>query len=147
MMETHKVSVESTGSGLQVKAGTRGFTLTFDEPEASGGTNAGMNPVEGLLCALGACESIATMIFAHMQGVPLEGVRVEAEGDIDTDGFMGINPDVPCGLSAARISFNYKCADEKAARELEKLVEKRCPVGDTIRRAVPVTCTGVNVEA
>ena len=49
MLSTSKVAVESTGSGLAVKASCRDFEITFDEPCEMGGTNEGMNPVEGVL--------------------------------------------------------------------------------------------------
>ena len=98
MLETMKAEIASTGTGLQVKGSCRGFELTFDEPKESGGTDTSVNPVEGLLCAFGACQAIATLLFARMQDVPLDGVRVEVEGDLDPDGFTGKAPDVRNGL-------------------------------------------------
>ena len=62
MLETMKAEIASTGTGLQVKGSCRGFELVFDEPEASGGTDTSVNPVEGLLCAFGACQAIATLL-------------------------------------------------------------------------------------
>ena len=46
MIGTSTAQVQSTGNALQVKAGSRGFEIVFDEPEESGGANTGMNPVE-----------------------------------------------------------------------------------------------------
>ena len=146
MISTAVVEVKSAGSGLQVNAGTRGFNITFDEPVEQGGTNQGMNPVEGLLSALGGCQSIATLIFAHAQGVALDEVSITVEGDIDTDGFLGINPDVRCGLQEVRLKVHVKCADKEAGEKLAKLAEQRCPVGDTVRNPVPVVTTELVVE-
>lgn len=146
MLQTAKVTVESTGEGLAVKAGTRGFTITFDEPEEAGGTNQGMNPVEGLLAAFGGCESIFMLLMAKAQGVKLEDVKLEVEGDIDPDGFTGVNPDVRCGLQEARVRMRLKCADEAAARSLAELAEQRCPVGDSLRSPVRVVTTEVVVD-
>ena len=145
MLSTTTVNVSSTGTGLQVKAGTRGFEIVFDEPEEAGGANTGMNPVEGLLCALGACQSIATLIFAHAQGIDVEGVQMEVEGDLDTDGFMGINPNVRNGLQEVRFNVRLQCDDEEKARALAQLAEERCPVGDCLKNPVPVVCTEVTV--
>ena len=78
MLETMKAEIASTGTGLQVKGSCRGFELTFDEPKESGGTDTSVNPVEGLLCAFGACQAIATLLFARMQDVPLDGWRWRA---------------------------------------------------------------------
>ncbi len=106
MLETMKAEIASTGTGLQVKGSCRGFELTFDEPKESGGTDTSVNPVEGLLCAFGACQAIATLLFARMQDVPLDGVRVEVEGDLDPDGFTGKAPDVRNGLQEVRFSMD-----------------------------------------
>lgn len=146
MKETVKVTVESTGNKLQVKAGTRGFEITLDEPESSGGGNSGMNPVEALLCALGACQSIATLIFAGMDQVPVQGVKVELEGDIDTDGFLGINPQVRNGFQEIRKDVVVKCADKDAALAVAKHAEKQCPVADCVANPVPIVSSDIVVE-
>ena len=145
MLSTTSVTVSSTGTGLQVKAGCRGFEIVFDEPEEAGGTNAGMNPVEGLLCAFGACQSIATLIFSRAQGIDLQGVQMEIEGDLDPDGFMGLDPNVRNGLQEIRFKVHLKCDDEEKARALARLAEERCPVGDCLKNPVPGVCTDVAV--
>lgn len=146
MLSTSKVAVESTGFGLAVKASCRDFEITFDEPREMGGTNEGMNPVEGVLCSFAACQTIATLIFAGAQGVPLEGVRIEAEGDLDPDGFMGTNPDVRNGLQEVRFTVHLKCADEEAAKKLADLAKKQCPVSDCLANPVPVVRTSLVIE-
>lgn len=140
MLQTFKIEVASTGTALQVKASCRGFELTFDEPEEAGGANTGMNPVEGVLCTLGACQSIAAMIFAHAQGVQLDSVRMEIEGDVDPDGFMGVNPDVRNGLSDVRCRLIVSGPDKDAVRKIAEMAEQRCPVSDSIQNPVPVSC-------
>lgn len=140
MLSTSKASVQATGNALQVKAGSRGFEITFDEPEGSGGADTGMNPVEGLLCALGACQTIAAMIFAGMQGVKIDSVRSEVEGDLDSDGFLGKNPDARNGFQAIRCTLHISGPDKEAARSVAELAEERCPVGDCLKNPVPVSC-------
>lgn len=62
-MSTYKVKATKTTTGMQVSAGTRGFEITFDEPNS---TNTGMNPVEILLTSFGACQAItATELDSH----------------------------------------------------------------------------------
>ena len=95
---------------------------------------------------LGACQAIATLLFARMQDVPLDGVRVEVEGDLDPDGFTGKAPDVRNGLQEVRFSMHLKSSDEAAARALAALVEERCPVSDCLKAPVPVVCAEVVVE-
>ena len=81
-----------------------------------------------------------------MQDVPLDGVRVEVEGDLDPDGFTGKAPDVRNGLQEVRFSMHLKSSDEAAARALAALVEERCPVSDCLKAPVPVVCAEVVVE-
>lgn len=51
--------------GVQVKVKSRNFEITVDEPNNLGGTDTGMNPVEMVLGALGACQAIVARVFAR----------------------------------------------------------------------------------
>ena len=146
MKQTMRASVVATGNKLQVKTGSRGFEITFDEPEDSGGGNTGMNPVEGLLCALGACNTIATLIFAGASKTGIDSLEVDLEGDIDPDGFMGLNPNARNGFEEIRISVNAKGPDASALREVIDQAERQCPVSDTVKNPVPVIVTSVRVS-
>ena len=92
-----------------------------------------------------ACQSIATLIFSRAQGIDLQGVQMEIEGDLDPDGFMGLDPNVRNGLQEIRFKVHLKCDDEEKARALARLAEERCPVGDCLKNPVPVVCTDVAV--
>lgn len=74
---------------LLVEAETRGHKVIVDEPLDLGGTDRGMNPVELLLSALGACQSIVARTYAKKFDIDLQNFWVELEGDIDLDGFLG----------------------------------------------------------
>ena len=67
---------------LQVEVKARDFSIIVDEPENSGGTNTGMNPVEMLLCSIGACQTITAVIFADFYGITLEDIQVEVTGEM-----------------------------------------------------------------
>lgn len=68
--------VVTSGSKLRhtVQAGEHRFEA--DEPADAGGDDAGPNPYELLLAALGACTSMTLLIYARRKGWPLEKVEV-----------------------------------------------------------------------
>lgn len=145
--DTAKATVHKVEGGMKVEATSRSFTIVSDEPIESGGTDAGMNPVEMELCALGSCFTIAAYYLAPAKGVQIESFFVELEGDIDPEGFMGLNPDARCGFSEIRVTPHIKCnLPEAEARAFVEFVKSRCPVSDNLSNGVPVALAGVVVE-
>lgn len=51
--------------------------LLADEPTDAGGTNAGPNPYELVMAALGACTSMTVRMYAERRQWPLEKVHVQ----------------------------------------------------------------------
>ena len=147
MKSTAYAKTVKTPQGLSVENSVREFSLVCDEPAESGGTNTGMNPVEALLSALGSCMTIAAFYLAESRGIRLESFGVDLEGDIDTDGFMGIDPDLRCGFSEIRITPHIKCdADETKAKEFVAFVKSRCPVSDNVANPTPIVVSDIVVE-
>lgn len=132
--------------GLKVIARSRNFEITIDEPESLGGTDTGMNPVEAVLSALGACQAIVARVYAEKFQIEFEDLWVEVEGDLDTDGFMNIS-DVRRGYSEIRYNIHIKtdASDEKVA-EFVTFIEKTCPVGDTIANPVNLKLNEIIIE-
>jgi putative redox protein len=56
-------------------------TLLGDVTVAEGGDDAGPNPHEYLLAALGSCTSMTMKMYADRKGWPLKSVRVDVSGD------------------------------------------------------------------
>ena len=133
--------------GVKVKASSRQFELTIDEPESLGGTDTGMNPVEALLASLGACQSIVARVYAPKFGVKLDDFQVDVEGDLDLDGFFN-RSEVRPGYSEIRYTFRIKTDSPKdKVEEFIRFIESKCPVGDTIANPVSLKLNSIIIES
>ncbi|WP_020677956.1 OsmC family protein [Geopsychrobacter electrodiphilus] len=134
-----RASAFSETDSFAVRSQIRGFTTTIDEPLELGGTDTGPNPVEMLLAALGGCQEIVYRAYAAVMGLEIERIEVHAKGYLDLRGLLNL-ADVPSGFS--QISFTAKIISdepEEKLHQLAKMVEKHCPVMDSLMREVAVT--------
>lgn len=146
MLQTLKATAKKLPEGLQVNSSSREFKVLLDEPEDLGGTNAGMNPMEMVLCALGACQTIVAFAFAGQHGIDLENFWVDLEGDFDADGFLGLS-DVRPGYSEIRYKMHFKSSSsQEELNNFAQFIEKTCPVGDSLTHGVKFVQAGVVVE-
>jgi Predicted redox protein, regulator of disulfide bond formation len=146
MLTTFKATAKKLPNGLQVETSARGFKIILDEPQDLGGTDLGMNPVEAILCALGACQSIVAAAFAKPRHFTFEEVHIELEGDLDPDGFMG-KADVRNGFQEIRYSMHFKTNEtQEKAESFANFIEKRCPVGDCLSNGVKLVRTSVVID-
>ncbi len=126
--------------GLQSETKIRQFTLTVDEPESLGGTDTGPNPVELILGALASCQEITYRAFAEALEIPLDGVSVKIEGDVDLRGFFAVNDSVRAGFQDIRgtVELDSPAGEEELAK-LKQIVDAHCPVLDILQAPVPVS--------
>lgn len=134
-VEKFEAVVESVAE-LKVSCKSRGFEFFLDEPKSLGGTNEGMNPVEALLNSLGACKVIVAKSFARLHKMKINSIRIELEGELDTDGFMGKNPEAKIGFSKIITNFyiNADNTDEEIAAYVD-FINRTCPVADSLENA------------
>lgn len=96
-----------------------------------------------LLGALAACQEITVRMVAAAMGIELESLEVEAIGDLDLRGTLGIDREAAVGFTniscEARVTVKGDGRPERAKRLLEN-AERYCVVLNTLR-------TGVNVES
>ena len=132
--------------GVKVLARSRNFEITIDEPKDLGGTDTGMNPVEVVLAALGACQAIVARVYAKKFKIQFDDLWVELEGDLDTDGFMNIS-DVRRGYSEIRYNIHIATdASKDKVAEFVTFIENTCPVGDTIANPVSLKLNEIVIE-
>ena len=66
-------------------------------------------------------------------GIEVPSGRVQAEGDLDFRGTLGVDREAPVGFSAIRLSFELDTdADEDQLATLMKLTERYCVVYQTL---------------
>jgi len=137
-------SESALGERFRSEVKLRSHSLTVDEPHGIGGTDAGPTPIELVLAALGTCQEITYRAFATAMGIPLTGVAVTVEGDIDFRGFFAIDDNIRPGFERIRVLVRLDSnADEPALQRLTAAVNRHCPVLDMLTRPVP---TEVSVE-
>ena len=123
----------SIKEGMKVKCEAGKHMFYCDEPVPVGGSDAGMNPLEAFLCALGACKTIIARIAGKKMKIAFDELEVVCRGTIDFDGIKGINPSAKKGINNIESIYTFKSSASK--EELEKLAEYvdiNCPVMDTV---------------
>ncbi len=126
---------EFYGVGKEDTIRTEPFVLDADEPPVLLGKDHGANPVEFVLHALASCLTTSMVYHAAAQGIKIDAVESNLEGDLDIRGFLGIAPDVRPGYKNLRVNFTVKSdASAETLRELAKF----SPVFDMMTNPVPV---------
>jgi uncharacterized OsmC-like protein len=128
------------GEGLTCRVQTARATLDAGHHPATGGTGLEVCSGEMLLDALVACAGVTMRSVATALGVELGQATVEAEGDLDFRGTLGVSRDVPVGFQAIRVRFSVDARVPPEQREkLLALTERYCVVLQTLRGAIPVS--------
>src|SRR3954471_8503904 len=114
-----------------VKLQSREHTIEVDEPGVLAGGDAHANPVEYALASLASCQAITYRFWAAKLGIQLDGLEVAAEGDLDLQGFFGLDATTRPGFTGIRLEVT-PLGPESAERyrELADAVDAHCPVLD-----------------
>lgn len=100
--------------------------------EGAGGPGTGACSGDLLLGALAACAQLTAQAVAENLGVDAD-VAVEASGDLDLQGTMGVDEDVPVGFEALRLDVTVSGdVDDDARTALQEHTERYCVVGRTL---------------
>lgn len=112
------------------------FTMDADEPAILAGGDQAANPVEHLLHALASCLTTSIVAHAAVRGIEIEELESELEGDIDLNGFLGLDAKTPKGFTEIRAKFRVK-ADPKDMDNIKQLA-MFSPVFNTITKSARV---------
>jgi len=113
-------------------------------------TAAGLHPATGgdgsflcsgdmLLEALVACAGVTLKAVSTALGIQLRKGEIQAEGDLDFRGTLGVSKEAPVGFAAIRLRFELDSdADAASLDKLIALTERYCVVLQTLRNAPAV---------
>src|SRR4029450_7671238 len=137
-------------AGQSAVAPTRRFFVTMDAPAGLGGVDGappaaergGAPPpaAESLLAALAGCLTSGIAANAALFDVPIAGIDIDMEADIDFRGLLGHDKSVRNGFSDIRYTGTIKSpASEEKVRKCKETIDRKSPVGDTIANPVNIT--------
>ncbi|AZN99060.1 OsmC family peroxiredoxin [Mesorhizobium sp. M9A.F.Ca.ET.002.03.1.2] len=124
-------SIDDQSIACKVETG-RALAVAGLHP-ATGGSGLELCSGDMLLEALVACAGVTLKAVATALEFKLGAATVEAEGDLDFRGTLGVARDAPVGFRAIRLNFNLD-TDEPQERidSLLKLTERYCVVFQTL---------------
>jgi uncharacterized OsmC-like protein len=133
------VAVIEDGLRCRADAGD-GWAVVTDMPAAVGGDGGAPTPGWLIRAALASCAATTIAMRAVELDIALTMLEVTAESETDMRGLLGAGDGVQPGPVGARLRVRL-AADGADGARLEELVEwadRHSPVGDCVRRAVPV---------
>lgn len=135
--------------GFRSQAQIRDFTVAMDEPDALGGSDTSPNMVEMVLGAYGCCLTTGYAMNAGLQGIELEDIQIELEGDLDLNGFLGLqdpNETWPGYTNVrAKVSLKAPGATAEQLQSLHDAVVRTSPVGSILKQPLNVS-TELTIE-
>ena len=140
-------SVTATGeTPKRVTVEARGVRMVLDAPEASGGDDEGLLPVEALLGALAGCLNSVGHHVAAQRGLDVKRIDATVEADLDVRRFRDGTGEERAGFRSVRatVTVETKANDEDVMAWLEE-VRDRNPVIDNLVAPTPVELA-VDVE-
>ena len=148
----YREAPDKAGITLRAK-GTLGEGVTCKVETGRALAEAGLHPATGgdgialcsgdmLLEALVACAGVTMKAVATSMGIELRSGKIQAEGDIDFRGTLGVAKDAPVGFTDVRLTFELDAdAPQEELDALLKLTERYCVVLQTLRNSPTTEAT------
>src|SRR5687768_13926572 len=138
------------GDGVTCKIETGKALVAAGLHPATGGNGLSACSGDMLLEALVACAGVTLNAVATALGIELRDASLQAEGDLDFRGTLGVAKDAPVGFKNIRLQFTLDTdASEEQLVTLMRLTERYCVVYQTLANppALAVTRSRVTAEA
>ncbi|CCQ74960.1 OsmC family protein [Magnetospira sp. QH-2] len=110
-----------------------------DEPPVLLGDDTAPNPSEAALAALGSCIAVGIHANAVHQGITIQKLELELEGDLNITAVWGCGDtsEKPVGFTDVRVKVDLECdASEEDKAALLAHVKQWSPVANTYTRPV-----------
>ena len=121
------------GEGMTCKIETGKARVEAGLHPATGGDGRSACSADMLLEALVGCAGVTLRAVATALGIQLRGATIQAEGDLDFRGTLGVSKDVPVGFKHIRLNFDLDTdASEDQLATLLRLTERYCVVYQTL---------------
>ena len=121
------------GEGISCKIETGKARVEAGLHPATGGDGLSACSADMLLEALVGCAGVTLRAVATALGIQLREATIQAEGDLDFRGTLGISKDVPVGFKQIRLNVDLDTdASEDQLATLLRLTERYCVVYQTL---------------
>lgn len=145
---TLKARGEIGQEGLACRVETGRALVEAGLHPATGGSGLQACSGDMLLEALAACAGVTLSAVATALGIEVRKGTVEAEGDLDFRGTLGVAKEAPVGFTAVRLRFALDTdAGEEQLATLLKLTERYCVVLQTLRSPAEISASLVREAA
>jgi uncharacterized OsmC-like protein len=127
------------GQGITFKIETGKARVAVGLHPATGGDGLGACSADMLLEALVGCAGVTLNAVATALGVQFRQATIQAEGDLDFRGTLGVSKDVPVGFREIRLDFDLDTdAGEEQLATLLRLTERYCVVYQTLKQPAKI---------
>jgi uncharacterized OsmC-like protein len=121
------------GENLTCKIESGKAQLAAGLHPATGGDGTSACSADMLLESLVACAGVTLSAVATALNIGLRAATVQAEGDLDFRGTLGMSKDVPVGFDRIRLHFDLDTdASEEQIATLLRLAERYCVIYQTL---------------
>lgn len=115
-------------------------SVSSDMPAAIGGNGAAPSPGWYLRAAVSACAATAIAMRAAELCIELSSLEVRVDSTSDDRGLFGVGDAAPGPLAMEMlVEISSPNASERELKELVAYADAHAPVGDAIRRSIPIT--------
>ncbi|HZJ51625.1 MAG TPA: OsmC family protein [Actinomycetota bacterium] len=131
--------------GPTVVATWQGVTRAALEMDGRKGLHIGgddeLNAMQTLLGALGACDIEVIVTHAALMGLQIEDLRIEASGHFNVASLLGVESPTDAGYQEVsyKVVIDAPGATMDQIQYLKDSCERFSPVGDSLRKHVPLT--------